>query len=242
MVLVNSRRRSIRYGLSASILGIALVSAIAVAARDRLPAPPPDVQAAASLDSATAPSPSRGPDGGDAVLDPRGTDPNPRVAVVSDHAVQQESSDADPKTPAPEPPRLGFHRHPPFPSALECAQDPRFNPTGAKLEGDDLARLESIISSWNRYLQELEMKKIGLAESLAMGIIDQGLATPIENGVEVPAVAGSISVTVTSAGHHAPHLVVIRPGDFAELDLVALELEGIVEAGRSDIQEFFATL
>jgi hypothetical protein len=235
---LNSRARGLGYGVGSLLLALTMVMVGIIVGRERQPAP--EAQAAVLGGARGLEERSKVPGQDPDLVDTERTETGPRLAVATDGPVP-EPVEAVPQEP-PKSRRLGFHRYPPFPSALECAQDPRFNPTGAKLEGDDLARLESIISSWNQYLNELEKKKIGLAESLARGIIDQGLATPVEDGVQIPAVAGSITVTVTYAGGHSPQRVVIQPGDFAELDLIAVEIESVVDAGHSDIQEFFATL
>jgi hypothetical protein len=241
MASAKSRARDLGYGSGILLLLLAAVSVMVVAGRDRLTAS--DAQAAASLSKASrallAPT---APIGDPSVAGPSRTDPNTRLAVVSDDGVQEEPGDANPAEPTSDAQDLGFHRHPPFASAWECSQDRYFNPRQIELNAADQARLEGVIDHWNRRLEELETQKGDLARSLAQDTVDQGRATELANGIEIPTVSGSISVTFTYPGGRPPQLVVIRPGDFVELDLIALDIENTVQAGTSEIQEFFATL
>jgi hypothetical protein len=135
----------------------------------------------------------------------------------------------------------GFHQHRSLPDASICSEMVEFNPTGKELTAEELVRLSAIINQINKEAAELESRKLALARTWARTRVEMGQFDflPPERAV-LPEARGAIRVVIQDNDGMPARLVDVYPGENAEIDVAANDIESALRGGRLAIQAFFA--
>lgn len=131
---------------------------------------------------------------------------------------------------------VSFARYAPFPSADSFVNDPHFNILNIAVGPALMAELEEVIRTANKRMSILEVEKVRIAELWARTRMDHGDYVPLARGISLEAgPPGTLVVAIVDAGADISKAVTIHPGEYAELDLIAQEMESLAQSVHAKI-------
>ena len=127
-------------------------------------------------------------------------------------------------------------RYRPLPPPQELIKDPEFNRFGQTANTKVLRALEKLILETNQRMSDLEVEKVKIAESWARIRIAHGDYKAVSaDSAPQAGPPGSFAVTVAEAGDNFAKLVVIHPGEYAELDVIAGDMQYTLKTAHAEI-------
>ncbi len=126
---------------------------------------------------------------------------------------------------------------PPLPDATQLLQDATCNPRGIALSADRLAGLQAIVDRVNAELATLQDMKKQTVQSWAMTRIELGSYRLLRSGEETRPARGAVLVRVSSSDGSEKE-VEILPGECADVDVIVLDMDALLERGESEIRNY----
>ncbi|MBL8860961.1 MAG: hypothetical protein JNK02_03035 [Planctomycetes bacterium] len=127
----------------------------------------------------------------------------------------------------------------PLPGAEEIVASRELNLFGAQPSEAETARLQAIVDEVNAQLVSLQSQVGPAARAWASMLADVGASTTASSTGDLRLPRGAIAVRTTSKDFGTRD-VVIRPGECAELDALALDMDSARSTGESRVREFLA--
>jgi hypothetical protein len=137
--------------------------------------------------------------------------------------------------------KVAFVRRHELRPVADLARDPTFNPRRIQLSLEESIGLERFRVATVEQLAVLDKKFDQAAMSWAKLSMDAGQYQNVQTGQPIRGIPdGAVAVGWNKAGEAEGQLVVIKPGDCAELDVIALEQAELLASFHETAKEFFS--